>query len=92
MLLIRALPSYLCFKGMFQGRQRAAGSILQATNLTFIVVVAQLASATGDLDAATSAALVAAGVLSVLIYPPIAVGLMPAGEELDPDWDEPVDS
>ncbi len=92
MLLIRARPSYLCFKGMFQGRQRAAGSILQATNLTFIVVVAQLASATGDLDAATSAALVAAGVLSVLIYPPIAVGLMPAGEELEPDWDEPVDS
>jgi Kef-type K+ transport system membrane component KefB len=91
MLLIRGVPSYLCFKGMFDGRRRLSGSVLQATNLTFVVVVAQLAGDTGDLDGATSAALVAAGVLSVLIYPPIAIGLLPGDEELEPDWDEPVD-
>jgi Kef-type K+ transport system membrane component KefB len=92
MLLVRGVPSFLCFKGLFGPRRRLAGSVLQATNLTFIVVVAQLASDTGDLDGATAASLVAAGVLSVLIYPPIAVGLLPDGEELEPDWDEPVDS
>lgn len=91
MLIVRGLPSYICFRGLFGQRQRLGGSILQATNLTFIVVVAQLAAETGDLDSATAAALVAAGVLSVLIYPPIAVGLLPNTEELQADWDEPVD-
>jgi Kef-type K+ transport system membrane component KefB len=92
MLLVRGLPSYLAFRGLFGSRRRLAGSVLQATNLTFVVVVAQLAGDTGDLDPATSASLVAAGVLSVLVYPPIAVGLLPDTEELEPDWDEPVDS
>jgi Kef-type K+ transport system membrane component KefB len=92
MLLVRALPSYLFFRGMFDQRRRVAGSVLQATNLTFIVVVASLASDTGDLDPATSAAMLAAGVASVLLYPPISVALLPASEELEPDWDEPVDS
>lgn len=91
MLIVRGLPSYICFRGLFGQRQRLGGSILQATNLTFIVVVAQLAAETGDLDSATAAALVAAGVLSVLIYPPIAIGLLPDTEDLQPDWDEPVD-
>jgi Kef-type K+ transport system membrane component KefB len=91
MVVVRALPSYLFFRGLFDERRRRAGSILQATNLTFVVVVAQLASATGDLDGATSAALVAAGVLSVLVFPPISVGLLPGHDELEPDWDEPVD-
>ena len=91
MLLVRALPSYLFFRGLFDERRRKAGSILQATNLTFVVVVAQLASQTGDLDGATAAALLAAGVLSVLLFPPISVGLLPGTDELEPDWDEPVD-
>lgn len=91
MLLVRGVPSYVCFKGLFDQPRRLGGSILQATNLTFIVVVAQIAAETGDLDGATTAALVAAGVLSVLIYPPIAVSLLPDTEELEPDWDEPVD-
>jgi uncharacterized membrane protein YphA (DoxX/SURF4 family) len=34
----------------------------------------------------------AAGVLSVVIYPPIAVALLPSSDELEPDWDEPTDS
>jgi Kef-type K+ transport system membrane component KefB len=92
MLVVRGLPSYIFFRGMFDQRHRVAGSVLQATNLTFIVVVAALAADTGDLDPATSAALLAAGVLSVLVYPPIAVALLPASEELEPDWDEPVDT
>ncbi len=92
MLLVRGLPSYLFFKGMFDQRRRLAGSVVQATNLTFIVVVASLATQTGDLDSATAAALLAAGVLSVVIYPPIAVALLPSADELEPDWDEPTDA
>ena len=40
MLVVRGLPSYVFFRGMFDQRHRVAGSVLQATNLTFIVVVA----------------------------------------------------
>jgi Kef-type K+ transport system membrane component KefB len=92
MVVVRSVPCYLAFRGMFDERRRRAGSLLQATNLTFIVVVAQLATETGDLDGATSAALLAAGVLSVLIFPPLSVALLPDTEELEPDWDEPIDS
>lgn len=91
MFVVRAVPSYVFFRGLFGERRRRAGAVLQATNLTFVVVVAQLANDTGDLDGATSAALVAAGVLSVLLYPPLAVGLLPGPDELEPDWDEPTD-
>ncbi len=38
MLLVRGVPSYLFFRGMFDQRHRLAGSVVQATNLTFIVV------------------------------------------------------
>jgi Kef-type K+ transport system membrane component KefB len=92
MVVVRSIPCYLAFRGLFDERRRRAGALLQATNLTFIVVVAQLATETGDLDGATSAALLAAGVLSVLIFPPLSVALLPDTEELEPDWDEPVDS
>jgi hypothetical protein len=30
--------------------------------------------------------------LSVVIYPPIAVAMLPNVDELEPDWDEPTDS
>jgi Kef-type K+ transport system membrane component KefB len=92
MLVVRGLPTYLFFRGMFDQRSRLAGSVVQATNLTFIVVVASLATQTGDLDSATAAALLASGVLSVILYPPIAVALFPNSDELEPDWDEPTDS
>lgn len=92
MLVIRGLPTYLVFRNMFDRRSRLAGSVVQATNLTFIVIVASLATSTGDLDAGTAAALLAAGVLSVIIYPPIAVALFPNTDELEPDWDEPTDA
>lgn len=92
MLVVRGVPSYLVFRGMFDRRSALAGAVMQATNLTFIVIVASVATQTGDLDSGTAAALLAAGVLSVLIYPPIAVALFPNDDELEPDWDEPTDA
>jgi Kef-type K+ transport system membrane component KefB len=92
MLLVRGLPSYLLLRRMFDQRSALAGAVMQATNLTFIVIVASLATDTGDLDSGTAAALLAAGVLSVVVYPPIAVALFPNDDELEPDWDEPTDA
>jgi len=92
MLVCRGLPSYLLFRRMYDKRSALAGSVVQATNLTFIVIVASLATDTGDLDPGTSAALLAAGVISVVVYPPIAVALFPNDDELEADWDEPTDA
>jgi Kef-type K+ transport system membrane component KefB len=91
MLVVRGTPSLL-FRRFFDRRQIVASAFLQATNLTFIVVVSSLGVQTGALDAESSAALLAAGVLSVLIYPPIAAVALSRTGDLQPDWDEPEDT
>jgi Kef-type K+ transport system membrane component KefB len=91
MLVVRGVPSVL-FRQTFDRRKVRASALLQATNLTFIVIIVGIAQETGALDAGSSAALLAAGVLSVLIYPPLAMALLPSTqmtEGLQPGWDEP---
>jgi len=48
---------------------------MQATSLTFIVVAAELGRQLHKIDAATSAALITAGLLSVLVFPAVALAL-----------------
>jgi hypothetical protein len=47
--------------------------LLQATSLPFIVAATQIGEELGKLDQATGAALVAAGLLSVLLFPMAAL-------------------
>jgi Kef-type K+ transport system membrane component KefB len=68
LLLARALPA-LVYRGLVDGRRTAIAGLLQATSLSFLVVVSQLGQGLGLITAANSAALVAAGLLSVLIFP-----------------------
>jgi hypothetical protein len=49
---------------------------LQATSLPFLVTVAQIGTATGRLSGTNAAALVCAGLLSVLIFPAVSLGLL----------------
>jgi hypothetical protein len=49
---------------------------MQATSLTFIVVATTIGIQTGHQRPSTAAALVVAGLLSVVIYPPIALQLL----------------
>lgn len=51
--------------------------MLQATTLTFPVVVAEVGQSLGLLTSATAAALVGAALLSVLIFPAAALALRP---------------
>jgi Kef-type K+ transport system membrane component KefB len=92
MLVARGVPTFIAFRGLFDRRSALAGSLVQATNLTFVVIVSSVGIQTGDLDPGTAAALLAAGVISVLVYPPLAVALFPNDDELQADWDEPTDA
>lgn len=75
LLLVRGLP-VLAFRRNLPGAQLAAVSLLQATSLPFLLTVSQIGIEMGILQRTTAAALVAAGVVSVLLFPPFALRLL----------------
>jgi len=79
LLLARGLPALLQLRTL--GRRAAwAVGLLQATSLPFLVTASQIGTALGTVSGATAAALVCAGLLSVLIFPSAALSLVrPAG-------------
>lgn len=74
-----------------QTREEVIAGLLQATSLTFIVAATQIGVQLHLITSAVSAALVAAGLLSVIIYPFIALVLLRGikGEE-KPNEEEPI--
>ena len=74
LLAARGLPALL-YLPAFGPRRTIAAGLLQATSLPFIVAATQIGVLTGRLDGTTAAALVCAGLLSVLLFPAAATGL-----------------
>lgn len=75
LLVVRGVPAALYVPAL--GRRSAvAAALLQATSLPFIVAATQIGVEIGDLSPVNAAALVCAGLLSVLIFPPAALGLL----------------
>ena len=78
LLVARGVPALLYVRAV--GRRRAAaGGLLQATSLTFVIVATVIGQQTGKLSAATSASLVAAGLLSAALFPAAAGWLLARG-------------
>jgi Kef-type K+ transport system membrane component KefB len=75
LLLVRGLPALLYVRVVGRTHAIAAG-FMQATSLTFIVVATVIGVQTGHQRTSTAAALVVAGLLSVVIYPPIALRML----------------
>lgn len=77
LLTVRGLPA-LTYRSALEhdGRLVAAAGLLQATSLPFIVASTQIGLALDVLRPATAAALVAAGLLSVLLFPLLALTLL----------------
>lgn len=75
LLIARGVPALLYRNQIGRIRSVAAG-FMQATNLTFIIVATEIGVATGHERPTTAAALVVAGLLSVTIYPAIALRLL----------------
>jgi Kef-type K+ transport system membrane component KefB len=76
LLVVRGLPA-LVFRRELARRELVAVALLQATSLPFLLAAAQIGEEMGLLDPATGAALVAAGLVSVLVLPAIALALLP---------------
>lgn len=68
LLVVRGLPAWL-YRSRVGTRRSVVAGLLQATSLPFIVAATQIGMELGKLDQATGAALVAAGLLSVLLFP-----------------------
>lgn len=75
LLLVRGLPA-LPYRSAIGPRRTLGGALLQATSLPFIVAATMIGVEIGTIDPGTSAALVGAGILSVLIFPVSAVTLL----------------
>jgi Kef-type K+ transport system membrane component KefB len=75
LLVVRGVPAIL-YRRWFPIRRVAAAGLLQATSLTFIVVAARLGLELNVFDEASGASLVAAGLLSVILFPPLALWLL----------------
>ena len=75
LLVVRGLPALLGLRANGPKATLALG-LLQATSLPFIVTVTQIGVALDKITPVTAAALVCAGLLSVLIFPLVALGLL----------------
>ena len=75
LLIVRGLPSLVIYRRALGTRQRVEMTFITATSLPLLIALAEIGEHDGVMLPATAAALVGAGVLSVLVYPLIAVGL-----------------
>jgi Kef-type K+ transport system membrane component KefB len=75
LLLVRGLPA-LTLRADASRREVAAAGLLHATSLPFIVAATQIGLELGLIAPAAAAGLVAAGLVSVLVFPLAAVTLL----------------
>ncbi len=76
LLLIRGVPALLYRPLAERFEQVVAGGLLQATSLSFLIVAGQLGVDLDLISPVNYTALVAAGLISVVIFPLVALGLL----------------
>ena len=84
LLVIRGLPAVM-YRPTLGTRKALAAGLLQATSLGFIVVAAQIGMELGMLTQGAGAALIAAGMLSVMILPLAAVTALGPADAAAPE-------
>jgi len=75
LLVVRAVPAAL-YAPTVGRRQAVAAGLLQATSLPFLVTATAIGVTLGEIKPVTAAALVSAGLLSVVVFPLVAVSLL----------------
>ncbi|MGH3101053.1 MAG: cation:proton antiporter, partial [Thermoleophilia bacterium] len=75
LLVVRGMPA-LIYSRFMTRREAVATGLLQATSLSFIVAASQIGVELGKLDEVEAAGLVAGGVISVLVFPAIALRML----------------
>jgi Kef-type K+ transport system membrane component KefB len=76
LLVVRGLPAVLYRSALTSIRDVAAAGLLQATSLTFVVAATTIGLQLHAISSANAAALVTAGLLSVIIFPIISLQLL----------------
>jgi Kef-type K+ transport system membrane component KefB len=82
LLAVRGLPA-LVYRRLIGPRRTLVAGLLQATSLPFIVAASMIGVELGVISQATSAALIGAGLLSVLIFPLVAATILGRGARPD---------
>jgi Kef-type K+ transport system membrane component KefB len=80
LLIARGLP-VLVYRSLTTRKQALAAALLQATSLSFLVVAGQIGVDLGLVRPAVYAALVAAGLLSVVLFPVTALTLLGSADK-----------
>jgi Kef-type K+ transport system membrane component KefB len=75
LLVVRGLPAVL-YRPVLDARERLVAGLMQATSLPFLVAATAIGSELGLIGPGEAAALVGAGLLSVLIFPAIGLALL----------------
>jgi Kef-type K+ transport system membrane component KefB len=78
LLIVRGLPALL-YRGYLPAAQIRVAALFQATSLPFIVAATAIGTDLGLVDQAESAALIAAGLLSVIAFPLAGVTMLRRG-------------
>ena len=76
LLVARGVPALLYRPLADRGSQLVAGGLLQATSLSIPVVAGQIGVEMGLIRPENYVALVTAGLLSVIAFPPVALSLL----------------
>ncbi len=87
LLAVRGIPALL-YRPLIGTRRTVAAALLQATSLPFILVAARIGVTLGLISRANAAALVGAGLLSVVVFPLVSLGLLKGESESTPRPEE----
>ena len=75
LIVVRGLPSLLVYRHALAPVQRVEMTFITATSLPLLIALAAIGEQDGVMLPSTAASMIGAGVLSVLVFPLIAVGL-----------------
>jgi Kef-type K+ transport system membrane component KefB len=75
MIVVRGLPALLVYRGVLSPRERAETVLITATTLPLLVALTEIGLRNGTMLPENAAALVGAGVLTVLLLPAVAAAM-----------------
>lgn len=82
LLMVRGLPALLVYRRALPVRQRAEMTFITATTMPLLIALAEIGLSDGVMIPANAAAIVGAGVLSVLIFPSIFAAISRRGRDV----------
>ncbi len=80
MLIVRGVPALLFYRKALPANQLKPLGLLSATQLPIVVAITSIGLENGNMRPSTAAALVGAAVLTVLVFPTIALRLLNAAD------------